>query len=494
MLELKNIKKSFGGVQALKGVDLYVESGEIHALLGENGAGKSTLMKVISGAHLSDDGEIFFNQHKIEKNSPHIAQQLGISIIYQEFSLVPDLSVSENIFLSRFTETSWIKWDQLHTEAETLIKSLGFEIDVRAAVRTLTVAQQQIVEIAKALSHQVKLLILDEPSAVLGPQEVKKLFVMLQGLKAKGVSIIYISHHLEELLELTDRITILKDGKTVSTVTTNAVDKDQLVALMVGREISQMYPTKTKAIDGDSKIEIKSLHTKFTKQPLGFSIHKGEIVGIGGLVGSGRTEVLESLFGAVANGNNEIHFDKRVWDFKNPKQAINQGWGMLPEDRKKNGGLLDLSIKQNISLANLGKIANAWGFINGKQEDKLIDQLIEKLHIKVGNVDQPLSSLSGGNQQKVILGKWLNLDLNVLLIDEPTRGVDVGARSEIYQIIQKLADEGVFILMVSSDMDELMGLSDRILVFKNGELQGEVARTQFSEETILRLAIGANNL
>lgn len=491
MLQLINIKKSFGGVQALKGVDLQVEGGEIHALLGENGAGKSTLMKVISGAHRADSGEIFFNQNKIEKNSPHIAQEQGISIIYQEFSLVPDLSVSENLFLSRFAHSSWIQWKNIHEEAESLIRSLGFEINVRANVRTLTVAQQQIVEIAKALSQNVKLLILDEPSAVLGPQEVKKLFDMLNGLKAKGVSIIYISHHLEELLELTDRITVLKDGKTIDTVNTNAVDKDQLVAMMIGREVSQMYPDKTAAINTEQKIEIKSMHTKFSKTSLRFEIRKGEILGIGGLVGSGRTEVLESLFGSAQIHSNEIAYDEKIWSFKNPGQAIRQGWGMLPEDRKKSGGVLDLSIKQNISLANLAKIANSWGFIREEWENKLIAQLIEKLRIKVGNADHPLSSLSGGNQQKVILGKWLNLDLNVLLIDEPTRGVDVGARSEIYQIIQKLADDGVFILMVSSDMDELMGLSDRILVFKNGMLQGEVFRPDFSEEAILRMAMGA---
>jgi ribose transport system ATP-binding protein len=334
-------------------------------------------------------------------------------------------------------------------------------------------------------------LILDEPSAVLGPQEIKKLFDMLKVLKAKGVSIIYISHHLEELLDLTDRITILKDGKTIETVDTKAVDKDQLVTLMIGREVSQMYPSKTKAIKMESTIDIKSLHTKFSKVPLCFNVYKGEILGIGGLVGSGRTEVLESLFGAAHNQSNEIGYDDKIWNFKNPGQAIGQGWGMLPEDRKRSGGVLDLSIKQNISLANLGKIANRWGFINQEREHSLVAQLIEQLKIKVGDANNPLSSLSGGNQQKVILGKWLNLDLNVLLIDEPTRGVDVGARSEIYHIIQRLADDGVYVLMVSSDMEELMGLSDRIMVFKNGALQGEVSRPDFSEEAILRLAIGA---
>ncbi len=492
MLQANEIKKFFGGVKALKGVDLHVEAGEIHGLLGENGAGKSTLMKVISGAHAADSGTMVFNGETIVHNNPHIARQRGISIIYQEFSLVPELSVTENIFLGQ-ARGSWINRKQLDKEAAELISSIGFEINVSKKIRELSVANQQIVEIAKALSQKVKLLILDEPSAVLGTQEVKKLFTLLRKLKTEGVAVIYISHHLEELFELTDRITVLKDGSTVSTIATKDTNKDQLVSLMVGRELSQMYPDKTQSLgEFSGTIKIENLATVKKGESLSFELHEGEILGIGGLVGSGRTEVLESLFGLHGKAPSTIRINGKPLLIGSPRDAIRKGWGMVPEDRKKFGGLLNLSLRENISMANLSRSANRWGFIDGKKELEIVNDLMKRLQVKFGNINDPLLSLSGGNQQKVVLAKWLNLDLKVLLIDEPTRGVDVGARAEIYQIIQQLANQGVYILMVSSDMEELMGMSDRILVLKNGQLQGSIDRKDFNEETILRLAIGAN--
>jgi ribose transport system ATP-binding protein len=491
MLQLKEIKKSFGGVKALKGVDLQVQAGEIHALLGENGAGKSTLMKVISGAHTADSGTIVFNGEAIVHNSPHIARQHGISIIYQEFSLVPELSVTENIFLGR-TNSNWLNRKRMDKEATDLIHALGFKIAVSKKIRELPVASQQIVEIARALSQQVKLLILDEPSAVLGTQEVKKLFALLLKLKDDGVAIIYISHHLEELFELTDRITVLKDGKTVTTVITKETDKDSLVSLMVGRALSQMYPDKMPQKIGAESILIENLITAKNNKPLSFELYKGEILGIGGLVGSGRTEVLEALFGLNDATGAVIKINGTPLEINSPAGAVGQGWGMVPEDRKKFGGLLNLSIRQNISLAHLSRVANRWGFISREKEDKVVNELMKRLQVKFGGINDPLLSLSGGNQQKVVLAKWLNPDLKVLLIDEPTRGVDVGARAEIYQVIQQLANQGIYILMVSSDMEELMGMSDRIMVLKNGQLQGILDRKDFTEETILRLAIGAN--
>ncbi|MBL1410179.1 sugar ABC transporter ATP-binding protein [Sphingobacterium sp. C459-1T] len=490
MLYLQDITKSFGGVKALKGVNLEIAGGEIHALLGENGAGKSTLMKIISGAHQSDTGSLIFRGKEISNNNPHLAKGLGISIIYQEFSLVPELSVSENIYLGR--PGSWIDWKQLDKDAEALIHSLGFEIDVKKKVSQLPVAQQQVVEIAKALAQQVNLLILDEPSAVLGTAEIKKLFSLLQKLKEKGVGIIYISHHLEELLELSDRITVLKDGKTVQTVKTSEVCKDKLVQLMVGREMSQLYPQKINTIKSDEYLQVSNLKSSFSKEVLSFSIRKGEILGVGGLVGSGRTELLESLFGLLGAKAGMINFETGTLQLHSPRKLVAQGLGMVPEDRKRYGGLLELSIRENVSLANMGKISNKYGFLDLKKERAVVSDLIKKLQIKLGDMDDQLATLSGGNQQKVILAKWLNLDLKVLLIDEPTRGVDVGARFEIYQIIQELADQGIYILMVSSDMEELIGLSDRILVLKNGHLQGIIDRRDFSEESILRMAIGAN--
>lgn len=492
LLKLEHISKSFGGVKALQDVSMDVVPGEIHALLGENGAGKSTLMKVISGAHRADAGTLNFCGEPMKHHDPHKARKQGISIIYQEFSLMPELSVSENIFLGRPLSGNWLNWKGMDQKAEALIHDIGFDIDVRKKVKDLSVAQQQVVEIAKALSQEVKLLILDEPSAVLGVSEVKKLFALLRKLKEKGVGIIYISHHLDELLELTDRITVLKDGQTIITVDTDKANKDSLVMHMVGRELRQLYPDKSNNAMGDDKIIVKDLVTKYTQTPISFDIRKGEILGIGGLVGSGRTEVLESLFGLYAQEAGVVKWERAYLSPSSPREAIKQGWGMLPEDRKRFGGILNLSIRENISMANYKRVANKWGFIQRKAEEKCVKQLIQQLHIKAGGMHTPLSALSGGNQQKVVLAKWLNVELKMLLIDEPTRGVDVGARLEIYQIIQDLANRGVYIVMVSSDMEELMGLSDRVMVLKNGVVQGTVDRPDFDEEKILRMAIGAN--
>lgn len=490
MLQLKNITKSFGGVKALQGVDMEVRAGEIHALLGENGAGKSTLMKVISGAHQPDSGTIVMNGEQIAHNSPHVAQLHDISIIYQEFSLVPGLSVAENIYLGK-TTGPWLHWKKMNEQAAALIHSLGFDMDVTQLVSSLSVAQQQVVEIAKALTMDVKLLILDEPSAVLGTQEIQKLFALLRNLRDKGVAIIYISHHLDELQVLTDRITVLKDGKTVTTVGTGTLDKDQLVNLMVGRELSQMYPQKPASRLFDEYIHVDGLISKDVTAPLAFDLRRGEILGIGGLVGAGRTEALESLFGLHGKVSACISVEGEMFQPSSPRKAIQQGWGMVPEDRKKFGGLLNLSIAHNISLVNLARVSNSWGFIDTRREAQVTKELVERLQVKLGTLDDPLSSLSGGNQQKVILAKWLNRDLKVLLIDEPTRGVDVGAREGIYRIIQDLADQGVYVLMVSSDMEELMGLSDRIMVLKNGRMQGFIERPDFTEENILKLAIAS---
>lgn len=492
MIKLRHIKKYFAGVKALEDVNLEVVAGEIHALLGENGAGKSTLMKVISGAHIADRGEIIFEDKPIDKNSPTIAKSLGVSIIYQEFSLVPDLSVSENIYLGKHNNKKWLNWEQMNTSANTLLDSLGFQIDVRQKIASLSIAEQQVVEIAKALSSDVKLLILDEPSAVLGTTELAKLFILLRRLKKQGVAIIYISHHLDELLELSDRITVLKDGSSIKTVITKDVCKDDLVSLMIGRSLANMYPSKNYSGVNGQQMEVKNLFTKLANEPISLTLKKGEILGIGGLVGSGRTEILDSLFGNSSTQKAQVIIDNKNLVLGTPKGMIRCGWGMVPEDRKRLGGILGMCIKENISLANLNKISTRMGFINLAKEKEIVQQLILKLHIKIGTIDDPLAALSGGNQQKVILAKWLNVDLQVLLVDEPTRGVDVGARAEIYAIIQDLADQGIYIVMVSSDMDELMGMSDRIVVVRKGQFVGELHKSEFSEESILRIALGAN--
>lgn len=478
-------------MHALKDVSLEVRAGEIHALLGENGAGKSTLMKVISGAHAPDKGTFVFEGKTIDRNTPHLAKSLGISIIYQEFSLVPALTVSENIYLGSPQMRGWLPINSLHERAHKIISSLGFQLDVRKTVAELSIAQQQVVEIAKALSQDVKLLILDEPSAVLGPTEIKQLFVLLNHLRENGVAIIYISHHLEELLELTDRITVLKDGVSITTVSTADMTKDKLIQLMVGRELAQMYPSKPNNKARDEEIAFENLIAFDPNEPISITMKKGEILGIGGLVGAGRTEILEAAFGLADHGAVHCRINGRPVTFSSPKAAVQRGWGMVPEDRKRFGGMLDRSICDNISLSNLKHVSNSWGFIDKRKEEALVKDLVEKMQIKLESIHSPLSTLSGGNQQKVVLAKWLDMELNVLLIDEPTRGVDVGARAEIYQIIQDLANQGIYVLMVSSDIEELIGLSDRILIMRKGVLEGILERPDFSEEKILRLAIGA---
>lgn len=494
MIEIKNVSKSYGGVQSLKDVTLQVKRGEIHAILGENGAGKSTLMKIIAGAVDRNGGSILLDGKEAHFSNTHAAKKAGIGIIYQEFSLVPALSVAENIFLHRLNDKAVINWNSLYRSADELIKKLGFQLNVKTPVAALSISQQQVVEIAKALTEDVRLLILDEPSAVLGPAETHKLFATLRSLRDKGVAIIYISHHLDELFELCDRITVLKDGVTIKTFESAITTKDELVQAMLGRSLSAMFPDRTvrREIPGAATYHLENIAV-LGQSPFSVSVQAGEVLGIGGLVGSGRTEFLRAIFGADKHPGKKIRRNQEEIYINSPKDAVHAGIGMVPEDRKHHGGLLNLSILENISITNYRKITGKAGFIDQKMEKETAGLLTKKMNTKLSSLMAPLSSLSGGNQQKVILAKWLNVDAGLLLIDEPTRGVDVGARSGIYQVIHELSEAGMAIIMVSSDWEELMGLSDRILVMKNGEVQGGLSRPEFAEESLLRLAIGAVN-
>ncbi|MGN6418083.1 MAG: sugar ABC transporter ATP-binding protein [Pseudobacter sp.] len=494
MIEIKNVSKSYGGVQSLKDVNLQVKRGEIHAILGENGAGKSTLMKIIAGAIERNGGTMSMDGTPVEFQNTQAAKNAGIGIIYQEFSLVPALSVAENIFLHKLAGKRIINWNELYQSADKLIKNLGFNLNVKSPVSELSISQQQVVEISKALTEEVRLLILDEPSAVLGPAETHKLFATLRALRDKGVAIIYISHHLEELFELCDRITVLKDGVTVKTFETGTTSKDELVQAMLGRSLKAMFPDRSlQPVNLNGRTYYLD-NISVLGQPA-FSLHvkAGEILGIGGLVGSGRTELLRAVFGADSDSAKKIRCDQQELTINSPKEAVAAGIGMVPEDRKHHGGLLNISILENISITNYKKVKGMFGFINRRKEEEIAASFRKRLNIKLSSLHDPLSSLSGGNQQKVILAKWLNIDAGLLLIDEPTRGVDVGARSEIYQIIHELSASGLAIIMVSSDREELMGLSDRIMVMKSGKVQGVLGRPDFSEESFLRLAIGATN-
>lgn len=490
-VELIDISKSFGGIAALKNVTLRVKPGEIHSLVGENGAGKSTLMKILSGALPRDKGKIVIDGSEVSVKSTHDSKKLGVGIIYQEFSLVPDLSVAENIFLSQLdSNSSWMKWGNLKMRAGELINGIGFDIDPATKVNKLSIAYQQIVEIAKALSEKVKVLILDEPSAVLGSNEIHKLFHTLERLRKEGVSIIYITHHLDEVFEIAQRVTVLKDGTSEESLDVSGTGKDELVSLMLGRSLETLFPERQVEL-GDEILKVEEMIPEGKDTGVNLSVRAGEVLGIAGLVGSGRSELLRAIFHADKPKQGEISLTGKKHRIKSPYEAVRAGIGMIPEDRKQHGAILSLSIKHNITLPNLKGITGRFGFIKSGKEQDVVGRLIRKLSVKAESVNVTVSTLSGGNQQKIVLAKWINSHCRLILIDEPTRGVDVGAKVEIYHLINELALQGVGVIIVSSETEELMGICDRILVMRKGAIQGELDRRNFTEENILRLAIGA---
>jgi ribose transport system ATP-binding protein len=492
-VELRDISKSFGGIAALKNVTLKALPGEIHALMGENGAGKSTLMKILSGAYQKDNGQIFIDGEEAMIRNTHDSKALGIGIIYQEFSLVPELSVAENIFLNQLNKNgAWINWSKIKQEAGALIESIGFQIDPAEKVTNLSIAQQQIVEIAKALSERVKVLILDEPSAVLGPTEVQKLFETLHKLKNEGVAIIYISHHLSEIFQIADRVTVLKDGTSSESLLVAETDKASVINLMLGRSLQTMFPQRLSKT-GTEVMRIESLYAANKVKDVSFSVHEGEVLGIAGLVGSGRTETMSAIFGADEKSRGRVYLSGKEAFLTSPAKAVKQGIGMVPEDRKRHGVLLSLSIKDNINLSNLAAVSNRLGFILRGKEKEVTEQLMNKLQIKAPDGNIGTGKLSGGNQQKVALAKWLTRDCQIMIIDEPTRGVDVGAKVEIYNIINELSVQGVACVIISSETAELMGTCDRILVMREGQVAGLLNKDEFTEEAILRLSIGAEH-
>jgi ABC-type sugar transport system ATPase subunit len=490
ILEMRQISKAFYGVQALKSVDFSVLRGETHILLGENGAGKSTLVKILSGAYQKDAGEIYFDGKKIEISTPLDAQQKGISIIYQEFNLIPGLSVAENIFLGRepVKHNRLIDWRVLNHNAKTILARLHADICPTALVATLSVAEQQFVEIAKALSLGAKLIIMDEPTATLTPAETERLFEVIRDLKKAGVSIIYISHHLDEIFEIGDRVTVLRDGELVATDEIKNVTKDLIIRWMVGRDLTNTYPPRT-AQPGEVVLEVKNLNRKGMLHDINFSLRRGEILGIAGLVGSGRTELVRALYGADPIDSGEIALNGKPLAIKTPKESIKYGIGLLPEDRKQQGLVLEQPVKSNVTLANLKKVVRR-GLIKSSQEQEAVGGYVKNLDIKTPSQHALTKNLSGGNQQKVVLAKWLFTDSDILIFDEPTRGIDVGAKYEIYQLMNRLTEEGKSVIMVSSELPEIIGMSDRVLVLHNGRVTGEYTRDQFDQELIMKNAAG----
>jgi len=494
ILRIEGVTKEFPGVRALDNVTLDVRQGEIHALMGENGAGKSTMINIISGGLKPTKGTVYFKGEPINFNHPVEAQRAGISVVHQELKMCGDLSVVENIFLGnwkykRVAGMKVVDMAAMKKEATELLQSLDFEIDLDVPVKELSVARQQIVEICRALSHNSDLMIMDEPSATLTDKELEVLFHIIKILREKGVTIIYISHRLDEVFQLADRMTILRDGKVIDICNVADITKAQMIAKMVGREIADDYPKRTWEL-GEPVLEVKGVcNKKLRLQDIGFTVHRGEILGIAGLVGAGRTEVAKILFGEYGKDAGEIKLHGKNGESKTISAAVAKGIALVPEDRKKEGLVLEMPVQYNVSMGKFQNILTNH-ILDAKKEKALAEEYVAKLGIAVPSIESMAKNLSGGNQQKVVLAKWLAADPELIIFDEPTRGIDVGAKAEIYKLMSKLAEQGKAILMISSEMPELMGMSDRIMVMHEGKMMGELQKEEFSQERIMGMLVG----
>jgi ribose transport system ATP-binding protein len=488
VLELQHIRKEYHGVVALKDVSLEVKKGEILALIGENGAGKSTLIKTCSGAVIPTTGKIVVNGKEFSSMTPQLAAENGIAIIYQEFNNVRGLSAAENLFLGNpIRKGILVDKKAMEKEAEKAFAQLNIKINPKTLVGDLTVGYQQMIEIAKAILQDAKVLIMDEPSAPLTSAEVESMFKVCELLKSKGVSIIYISHRLEEIFRLSDRIVVLRDGEYIKTLITQDSNVDELIHLMVGRDLKESYPPRKACIKEDEVIlDLQQVCGNGDKD-ISLQIKRGEVLGLGGLVGAGRTELAQMIFGAVRKTSGKIIFKGKEISPKTPREAIDYGIALVPEDRKRHGVLLGNSIKNNINMPIYNKISKV-SVINKKTELAIAKKYKEELMIKTPTLNQLVKNLSGGNQQKVILGKWLAANSELIIFDEPTRGIDVGAKFEIYKLINDLVENGKTVLLISSEMEELMGMSDRIIVLAEGWITGELSKDEFNQDTIMRLA------
>lgn len=495
VLEMIGIKKSFSGIYALSGIDFSLELGEVHALLGENGAGKSTLIKVLGGIYQPDCGTIKVNGKEVKISGVPAARANGIGIIHQEIVLVPYLTVAQNLFLGREIKTKLgtVDIEEMNRRAAEMISSLGVNIKADTIVEELTIAQQQMVEIVKAVSFNGNIIVMDEPTSSLSNEEVEQLFEIIQNLKKKQVSIIYISHRMEELFRISDRVTVIRDGVYVGTKKTSETNPNELVAMMVGRDLERFYTRDYCDVDNAPvALEVKNLTSYGVFDHINFKVHKGEILGFSGLVGAGRSEIMESVFGARNYQEGEVFLDGKPVHFKNPMQAIKAGIAMVPEDRKKQGLVLGNSVAFNTTLSSLRFYMNGIA-ISEKKRKKVIDYYFDKLHIKAASSDIATGSLSGGNQQKVVLGKWLATKPDVLILDEPTRGVDVNAKYEIYTAINDLAKEGIAIIMISSELPEIINMCDNVCVIRGGKLIKQLPKEKLSQEEIMKYAAGGAN-
>ena len=500
ILSMKGISKTFSGVKVLKNVNIDLYPGEVHALMGENGAGKSTLMKILSGIYRPDYGNdsITYKNKQVDWRDPLTARNQGIGVIHQELNLSPNLSISENILMGMKyprNKLGMVKWNEVHGLAKKVLNSMGSDLNPEELVSNLSVAKQQMVEIARALSYKAEVLIMDEPTASLTDKEIDRLFGIIKDLKKQGVAIVYISHRMDEIFQISDRYTVLRDGEWIQSDKIEATNPDHLVSLMVGRDMKDLFK-RSSVIDTRSEniqplLEVKGLCDSTFVQNLSFSIYPGEIVGFAGLVGAGRTELVRAIFGVSEMVEGEIWVEGKQVHIHSPVDAIHNGIALVPESRKEQGLFLDMSVKENILMAKLKAFKKGMK-INWKALDLSADHYMKELNIKAASPEQRVSGLSGGNQQKIVIARWLSTNPKILLLDEPTRGVDIGAKTEIHKIVSELAELGIAVLMISSELPEIMGISDRILVMHEGKLNGEFLKDEATQEDIIFHATGGN--
>ncbi|MEF9946083.1 MAG: sugar ABC transporter ATP-binding protein [Lachnospiraceae bacterium] len=490
-IEMKGIDKSFGTNKVLKNAGFVLSDGEVHALMGENGAGKSTLMKILTGVYTKDAGEIFVDGTKVHYKNPQEAERAGIVFIQQELNVLFDLTVEENLFIGKEIKNKFgiCNQKEMEEKAKGALENLGVSISPREVMSNLSVGQQQMIEICKALMVDAKVIIMDEPTAALTQSETKILFEVIKNLRSAGVSIVYISHRMEEIFELCDRISVLRDGTYVGTKNIPETNMNEIVKLMIGREIGERYPKRQEKL-GDEIFRVEGLTKKGVFQDVTFSVKAGEVLGVSGLMGAGRTEIMQSIFGNLPFESGKIFIEGKEVVLKSPQEAIKKGIGFITEDRKTEGLMLDKSIKTNIALTNLKTLSKQGTVMVKKTEDHLAQRAIEELHIRCFGAQHECSNLSGGNQQKVVFAKWIYTNPKILILDEPTRGVDIGAKKEIYTMINELAEKGMAIVMVSSELPEVLGMSDRIMVVREGLIRGIIDKNEANQENVMTLATG----
>ncbi|WP_411551696.1 sugar ABC transporter ATP-binding protein [Paenibacillus lautus] len=491
LIQMEGIMKEFPGVLALNNCRFDLRAGEVHALMGENGAGKSTLMKILTGVYQKDAGTIEFKGQPVELSNPKAAQDAGISMIHQELNLAPDLTVAQNIFIGREPRRKlrlFLDDRALHRQVKELFERMGLDMDPSIKVSELTVAKQQMVEIAKALSYNADVLVMDEPTAALSETEIEDLFRIIRQLRESGVGIVYISHRMDEIKRITDRITVMRDGQYIDTVSTAEVTTQDIISKMVGRQIYETSKPERTVGERETVLEVIGLNQGRTLKDINLTLKKGEILGIAGLVGAGRTELARAIFGADRIQSGEIRVHGRKVTIRGPHDAVRQGIGYLSEDRKRYGCVVDLDVKSNVAIASYGSFLRPGGWMNTTRIREQAEDMVSRLKVKTPHVDQEVKFLSGGNQQKVVIGKWLTRDCDILIFDEPTRGIDVGAKSEIYRLLNDLAAQGKSIIMISSELPEILRMSHRILVMCEGRITGELDHEEATQESIMHLA------